>query len=413
MRIAIVSPYDLDVVGGVQAHVHALAAALQQSGDRVLVIGPGRTRVDLPAGEGDAGEGDAGEGDVREGDVGPVTVAVGGSVVVPANGSRAPLALDPRAVVRVRRLLQRAAPDVVHVHEPLVPLVGPAATLALDVPRVLTFHATAEGGTLPRLYRAVRVPARAVVARADALTAVSPVAAAFHARMLGIDADRFTIVPNGVDVARFATAAASLAAAAPGQQGGATGSRIVFLGRLEHRKGADVAVRAFLRLAQERDDVRMRVLGDGPLLSSLERLHRSVAPDVAARLELLGRAAPRDLPALLADATVVVLPARGGESFGIVLLEAMAADVAIVATAIPGYRAVARHDREALLVPPDDVDALATGVARLLDDAELAARLRHAGRARAAEHDWTVIAERMRAVYDRACASHQEAGPPR
>jgi len=141
------------------------------------------------------------------------------------------------------------------------------------------------------------------------------------------------------------------------------------------------------------------VLGDGPLAPTLRRLVADAPASVARRVDLAGRAEPAELPGLLADADVAVLPARGGESFGIVLLEAMAAGLPLVATDIPGYRAVARDEQEALLVAPDDPVALAGAVARLLDDAPLAARLRAAGSARAAEHDWSTIASRMRDVY--------------
>jgi phosphatidyl-myo-inositol alpha-mannosyltransferase len=368
VRVAVVSPYDLDVAGGVQAHVHSLAAALRRGGDDVLVLGPGKDR------------------EVAH------RIALGRSLAVPANGSRAPLAFDPRAVSRLRAALRRIQPDVVHVHEPLVPLIGPAAAVLDGFPRVLTFHATAEGGLLPQLYRGLRAPARWIIARADRLTAVSPVAAAFHARMLGIDAARITIVPNGVDVARFSAAAGERSPV----------PRVVFLGRLEHRKGADTALRAFLQLAAQRPDLRMRILGGGPLAGAIERLRAAAPADIAARVELMGRIDPRDLPRLLADADVAVLPARGGESFGIVLLEAMAAGVPIVATDIPGYRAVARDGREALLVPPDDPSALARAVGRILDDQTLATGLRTAGRARARDHDWGAVASRMRDVYVQA-----------
>ncbi len=383
VRIAIVSPYDLAVAGGVQVHVESLAAALRSRGDEVRVVGPG------PDAAGRLG--------------------VGASVPVPANGSRAPVSLDPRAIARVRRVLRRLAPDVVHVHEPLVPVVGPAAVLAADAPVVLTFHAMAEAGLLPHLYRAVRGPARVVVARAAELTAVSPVAAAFHARALGLDVDGIRIVPNGVDFARFSSVPSvpSVPDASPTAVPDATaaGGRIVFLGRLEHRKGADLAVRAFLRLAGRRPESRLQVLGDGPQAPMLRALVAAAPPSVRDRIELSGRVHTAALPALLAAADVVLLPSRGGESFGLVLLEAMAAGTTIVASDIPGYRAVARHEVEAILVRPDDADGLVDALGRVLDDAALSRRLRGAGRIRAQEHDWSIVAERMREVYDAAIAS--------
>jgi phosphatidylinositol alpha-mannosyltransferase len=382
VRVAIVSPYDLAVAGGVQVHVESLAAALEALGDDVHVVGPGTT--------------------------GPGRTGLGPSVSVPANGSRAPIALDPRVAARVRSVLRLMRPEVVHVHEPLVPVVGPAAVLGADAPVVATFHASAEGGALPHLYRAVRRPARIVVSRIAELTAVSAVAAAFHARALGLDVEDFTIIPNGVDVARFATARDSIRTeraqghGGSGARGAGEVTRLVFLGRLEHRKGADVAVRAFLRLAALRADVQLQVLGDGPQAAALRELVASAPPDVRGRIELAGRVPSDALPRLLADADIMILPSRGGESFGLVLLEAMASGAALVATDIPGYRAVARHDREALLVPPDDDQALASAVGRLLDDASLRDRLRAAGLARASTFDWSAVAAGMQQVYGRA-----------
>lgn len=370
MKVAIVSPYSLDVVGGVQAHVLSLAQALRAAGDQVLVLGPAAAR--------DA-SGDAG------------WRAVGRSVAVPANGSLAPIAPGPSSAFRLRMILRRARPDVIHVHEPLVPVLGPAAVLGAPAPRVLTFHATAEGGALPVLYRGVRAPARAVVDRGEVRTAVSEVAARFHGAMLGLDPSSFVIVPNGVDVARFRTAERRTG-----------GSRLVFLGRLEHRKGADVAVRAFLELAPQRPRLQLRVLGDGPLAAELAALVAAAPLEVRSRVELLGRVEPDALPRLLSESDVAVLPARGGESFGIVLLEVMAAGLPIVATDIPGYRAVARPGREALLVRPGDHEDLAGAIARVLDDDARADALRSAGLARAAAYDWAHLALRMRGVYARA-----------
>jgi glycosyltransferase involved in cell wall biosynthesis len=152
------------------------------------------------------------------------------------------------------------------------------------------------------------------------------------------------------------------------------------------------------------------VLGDGPEAPTLRALLAAAPAVVSTRVELAGRVRAAALPALLAAADVVVLPSRGGESFGLVLLEAMAAGAVIVASDIPGYRAVARHDVEAILVRPDDVEGLAAAVGRTLDDEALQTRLRSAGRRRAAEHDWSVVAGRMREIYTEAIATGGLAG---
>ena len=363
MRIAVVSPYDLDVVGGVQSHVAELAGRLRAGGDEVLVVGPGD-----PAG-------------------GPGRV--GRSRGVPANGSRAPLALAPRAAARTRAELRAFRPEVVQVHEPLVPVVGPAAALADVAPTVLTFHAHASAGALPALARAARPLGRVLVRRAAALTAVSAVAAGFHAGALGIPPTSLRIVPNGVDTARFAGDRARAVGAAP---------LLLFVGRLEPRKGADLALAAFARLAADRPDLRLRVVGAGPLEADLRRRLAALPPEVADRVELRGRVPQDRLPAELAAADVALVPSRGGESFGIVLLELMAAGTPVVASDLAAYRAVARPDAEAVLVPVGDAAALAAGAARLLDDAALARRLADAGRVRAAEFDWDRVAVATREV---------------
>lgn len=363
MRIAVVSPYDLDVVGGVQSHVTELAGRLRAAGDEVLVVGPG----DPAAGPG----------------------RVGRSRGVPANGSRAPLALAPGAAARTRAALRAFRPDVVQVHEPLVPLVGPAAALAGVAPTVLTFHAHASGGALPVLARAARPLGRLLVRRAAALTAVSAVAAGFHAGVLGLAPSALRVVPNGVDVARFAADRTRADGADP---------VLLFVGRLEPRKGVDVALAAFARLAADRPALRLRVVGAGPLEADLRRRLAALPPAVATRVELRGRVAQDRLPAELAAADVALVPSRGGESFGIVLLELMAAGTPVVASDLEAYRAVARPDVEAVLVPVGDDAAMAAGAARLLDDAALADRLAAAGRVRAAEYDWDRVAVATREV---------------
>lgn len=372
MRIALVSPYDLDVVGGVQSHVMELGGRLGALGDDVLVLGPGDPAV--VTGHGGGTE----------------VVRVGRARAVPANGSRAPLALGVAAARRTVAELRRFGPDVIQVHEPLVPLVGPVAALAGIAPTVVTFHAQASAGALPVLARAARPLGRAIVRRAAAATAVSPVAAAFHAGALGLDASTLRVIPNGVDVARFG------GRPRPGPSDAAR--TLLFVGRLEPRKGADLALAAFVRLASERPGLRLRIVGAGPLEDDLRRRVAALAPAVGDRVEFRGRVPQDRLPAELVAADVALVPARGGESFGIVLLELMAAGTPIVAADIPGYRAVARPDREAVLVPVEDDAALARAAALVLDDPTLAARLVAAGRLRAAAFDWDRVATDVRDV---------------
>ncbi len=372
MRIAIVSPYDLAVPGGVQSHVRLLAAALRRAGDRVVLVGAGTPGVGRP------------DTEVAE-------VTVGSSRGVAFNGSVAPIALAPTAAVRTREVLADLAPDVVHVHEPLVPMVGLAAATHPGAARVLTFHAWSDRS---RAYRAARPVARRVLDAAERAIAVSPAAAAYHARALGVDAERFRLVPNGVDVAPFAAAADAL-----GDRRADGPPRLVFVGRLEPRKGALILARAYRALLDTRPDVRLEIIGDGPERAALEALLADLPPG---QVELAGRVTGPALAAALARADVAVAPALGGESFGIVLLEAMAARTAVVASDIPGYRSVVTHGTNGILVPPRQPGALAAAIGELLGDAGRRRALVAAGTRTAQAHDWPAVAARVRAVYAEA-----------
>jgi phosphatidylinositol alpha-mannosyltransferase len=170
---------------------------------------------------------------------------------------------------------------------------------------------------------------------------------------------------------------------------------VLFVGRLEERKGFPVAVRAFARLAGIYPDLRLLVIGEGSQRDAVDQL----AADVRARVDMLGRLEDDRLASYLSAADLYVGPALGGESFGIVLAEAMAAGLPIVASAIDGYRDVARDGVEAVLVPPGDDEALAAGVRRVLDDPVLAKSLGNAGQRRAQQFDWGVVADRLESIY--------------
>lgn len=369
MRVALVSPYALAVPGGVQAHVSALAAALRDRGHEVSVVGPGPVGP-IP------GEPDA--------------VGVGRATAVSFNGSEAPIALWPAAARATRRAIAAIDPDVVHVHEPVVPWVGLAAATVRKVPVVGTFHAWSDDA---RLYRAVRPVARRV---ADGLTvrlAVSEAAAGYHGAALGLPTSCFQVVPNGVDVARFADAEPFAELVDPDRP------TLLFVGRLEPRKGLEPLVRAFTRLKAERPELRLLVVGDGPERARCEALLPTALRD---DVRFLGRVPHEDLPRYYATCDVYVAPSLGGESFGIVLLEAMAAGRPLVASDLPGYRSVATDGRQGRLVPPGDPASLASALGALLDNPALRRAMAAEGRRTVAAYDWTQVAARVADVYREA-----------
>jgi phosphatidyl-myo-inositol alpha-mannosyltransferase len=366
VRLALVSPYDLGVPGGVQSHVSHLAAALRGLGDEVVVVGPG---------DADQGERD---GSQRR---------VGTSVKVPFNGSVAPIGLAPRTARRTIAVLRDLAPTVIHVHEPLVPWAGLASLRAEVAPVVGTFHAWSDSD---RAYKLVRPLGRAILRRLAAAVAVSDAAVGYHAGALGVPRSRFTIVPNGVDVARFAGAEPFAQLRADARP------TLLFVGRLEKRKGLEPLVRAFTLLKAERPDLRLLVVGDGP---ERDRCQQLLPARLRSDVTFLGRVAQEDLPRFYASCDLYVSPALGGESFGIVLLEAMAAGAPIVASDLPGYRSVARDGVQGRLVAPGDPRALADAIRSLLDTPSLRAAMSAEGRRTVQAYDWPVVAARLRDLY--------------
>jgi phosphatidylinositol alpha-mannosyltransferase len=360
VRIAVVCPYALDDPGGVQMHVRELAQRLLDRGHDAVVLAP-----------------------VRGATTEPWVITVGRPVDLRYNRSNAPIDPRPWSRPRVREALAAFGPHVVHVHEPLAPSTGMWALLEARVPVVGTFHSGAPQARLADLAAPVlRRLARRLVVR----IAVSEAARRFAEPRIG---GPFEIVANGVETARFATAAP--ADLPPGIQ-------LLFVGRLDRRKGFPVAVAAFARLAPDRAELRLVVAGDGPERSVIDTL----PPEVRSRVTMLGTVSNPELPSYHAASDLYVGPSMGGESFGIVLVEAMAAGLPVVASAVPGYDEVVRDGVDGLLVPAGDAAALAGAIGRVLDDPTLARRLGDAGRERAATFDWSVIVERIEALYEKA-----------
>lgn len=352
MRVGLVCPYSLTIPGGVQGQVLSLARALRQRGHQVRVIGP----CDGPPP--DAG-----------------VTPVGRSVPTSANGSVAPIAPDVPCTLRTIRALRDEEFDVLHLHEPMVP--GPTLTTLIfrNAPVVGTFHAA--GGSAA--YRWLGPALRRLARRIDVRCAVSEDAREMAQVALG---GEYELLYNGIEVDRFAK---------PTPQP-TEGRTIFFVGRHEPRKGLDVLLAAFSELP---GDVRLWVAGVGPETEVLRAAHPGDG-----RIEWLGCIDDGDKAVRMRSADVVCAPSLRGESFGVVLLEAMAAQTPVVASDLPGYRNVARAGADALLVPPGDAGALAGALLRVLDDPVLAAALVSSGQQRAEEFSVDTLARRYAELYE-------------
>lgn len=349
-----ICPYSLTVPGGVQEQVLGLAPVLRSRGIDVRVLAP----CDGPPP--DAG-----------------VTPLGASLPTAANGSIAPIAPDLPAQIRLIKALWNEEFDVLHLHEPLVPGIGITTVLMQAAPMVGTFHAAGRSSA----YKWVNRGCRALRTRLAIACAVSAEAEALASEWLGGSYER---VFNGVDVDGFALAEPTPTAT----------PAVFFIGRHEERKGLRVLLEAAKRLPPE---VHIWVGSDG---AETQALKREFAGDD--RIEWLGRLSGDEKRSRLAAASVFCAPSLGGESFGVVLLEAMAAGTPIVASNITGYALVARNGADALLVPPNDVGALTQGLlTALAGGADVEERIA-SGRSRADEFSMVTLADLYADIYERA-----------
>lgn len=360
MHVALISPYSMSKPGGVQEHVRGLARHLVRMGHGVTLLGP-ELRGEQPDLDG------------------VTTISLGGAVGVPANGSVAPLGIDPRMLVRYDLSLDPA--DVIHLHEPFLPACLGAIVRRPDhTAMVGTFHAAADS-FWP--YALAAPLLRRMAKRLDETTAVSPAARKLVRRYVAVTPE---IVPNGVDVASFE-------AASPDPWANELGTVVLFIGRNEPRKGFETVARAFAQLAPSHPDAH---------LVATVQPHDVPADVPSERIHCIGRVGADRRDALHRASEVACCPSLGGESFGVVVLEGLAGGSAVVASDIPGYR-YAGGDA-AVYVPPGDVSAWRDAIARLLDDAPERRRLAAGGPARARAFDWPEIAGRTVEIYERALA---------
>jgi len=364
LRIGIVCPYSFDVPGGVQFHVRDLAEHLIDAGHAVSVLAPADDDTPLPW----------------------YVEAAGRAVPVKYNGSVARLAFGPVSRGRVRRWLADGGFDVLHVHEPVSPSLSMLALWAATGPIVATFHTA---NLRSRVMQAAYPILRPSLEKISARIAVSEDARRTVVEHFGGDA---VVIPNGVYVDRFATAAPR-----PQWRGTAERPTAAFLGRIdEPRKGLPVLAAAVPAVLAARPGTRFLVLGRGDGDEALEGL----APAHREAVELLGPLGDEDKAALLRSVDVYVAPHTGGESFGIVLVEAMSAGAPVVASDLGAFRRVLDDGALGVLVPPGDPEALAASLVRLLADPSERSRLSLAASRAVRRYDWDRVAGQVLAVYE-------------
>lgn len=360
MRIGMVCPYSFDYPGGVQIHIEHLAAELRHRGHEVSVLAPGTKGTEPDA----------------------YTTFVGPGIGIPYNGSVARLAFGPRTWSATRTWIAQLRPDVMHIHEPNAPGTGMFALALADGPIVATFHTATSSSKTLAVFSGVLAP---LLEKIRGRIAVSDVARRWQVQALGSDAVE---IPNGVDVSFYRGFRTSNSR----QQQTPT---VCFLGRFdEPRKGFPTLLDAWPQVRAQLPTARLRVMGDGDRAAALDALGGTGG------VEFLGRVDEDTKARVLATSDVYCAPNTGGESFGIVLVEAMSAGTAVLAADIDGFRRVLRNGECGVLFRTANATSLATELTALLTDDARRASLITAADAVIDEYDWPHVAQRVLRVYD-------------
>ena len=380
MRVALVSPYSWTVPGGVNQHIEHLAEELEERGHEPWIIAPvgafALTRRAV---------------DSRRHKAAERFIPMGTAISIPSNGSRAYLSPNPKIAMRVDRAIRHGRFDLLHVHEPATPSVALSAVLLATSPVVGTFHAAIEDSSV---YDRWMWLGDLVQKRLDVRIAVSPAALAFPA---GRFPGEYRIIPNGVAVEQYAFAIG--AAKVKG--------RILFIGRAEKRKGLGVMLKAFALLRRRLPEATLVIAGATRrdiYESTREPFGAGAGPDLSG-VEPLGWVTDEEKVRLLGESEVVCAPSLAAESFGIVLAEAMAAGVPVVASDLPGYRAVLGDGEAGRLVPPNEPALLADALQDILGDAEERRRLAAAGLVVAERLSWSRVTDQILVAYEDALAA--------
>ena len=364
MKVALVSPYDWSVFGGVNSHCTHLRQQFVMRGHEVRIMAPSSRRVE--------------EEDV---------ITIGKRPLsLPASGSRARITLSLTLAPRVRQTLEEEQFDIVHVHEPFAPVLPIHFLRYSGAVNVATFHATREKPQF--FYIWGRRHVRRWFRRLDGKIAVSSAASGFVEKYFP---GYYNIIPNGVDIDRFSAKVPALPQYRDGKR------NILFVGRPEKRKGLEHLIQAFALIKARKPDTRLIIVGAG----NFDKQKRKVRSLRLADVEFCSNVSNEELPRYHRSADVFCAPATGFESQGIVLLEAMAAGLPLVASNIEGYAGVLTHDVEGLLVLPGDEEGLADALIQVLSSPSVRHRMGESGRARAAAFSWPRVSQLVLSYYER------------
>jgi len=366
MRIGMVCPYSFDVNGGVQSQVLQLAEVMRERGHDVSVLAPSSPHVNLP----------------------DYVVSGGKAVPIPYNGSVARLRFGPATHRMVKRWLAAGDFDVLHLHEPNAPSLSLLALMIAEGPIVATFHTSTTKSLSLSVFQGILRPwNEKIMGR----IAVSDLARRWQIEALGSDAVQ---IPNGVDIASFAAAPLLPGYPRPGKT-------VLFLGRFdEPRKGMAVLLAALPALVQRFADIEILIVGRGD-----EDELRDEAGDLAGHLKFLGQVDDAEKASALRSADVFCAPHTGGESFGIVLVEAMAAGTPVVASNLDAFRRVLDDGAAGRLVGVEDPVALAEALMTVLSDDTVRARYVDAASDAVRQYDWDVVADDIMLVYETVAGS--------
>jgi len=362
LRIGIVCPYGWDTPGGVQNHVRDLAEFLIQAGHEVSVLAPAIDEAKLP----------------------PYVVNAGKPIAIPYNGAVARVLFGPKAFARVRQWISSGDFDILHLHEPAIPSISLLACWAAEGPMVGTFHAAAKHQKVIFAIGPILEPA---IEKLSARIAVSEAARLTLTNHLDTDA---VVIPNGIYAKRYSNGIS---------REDWSGNTLGFIGRFEEpRKGLQVLLDALPIIARFAPDVRVLVAGPG----DSKEVEESIDPQLRRRFEFLGRISEEDKADFMSSIAIYVAPNTGGESFGIILAEALAGGACVVASDIPAFDSLLGAGEYGALFTSEDSTDLAKTVIDLLRDTDKRNRLSKIGKAHAQIFDWEVVAEQIFSIYEMA-----------